>query len=43
MASYSRAWPGLVVTSEPVVIPYRLYNLELSQHAIAGLNHLEAS
>ena len=40
--SYSRAWPGLVMAGEPVVIPQRVYNPEPSPRFAAGLSPLEA-
>ena len=40
-ASYSRAWAGLVVAGEPVVIPYRVYNPVPSPHLASGLSRAE--
>ena len=39
--SYSRAWAGLVVAGEPVVIPYRVYNPVLPPHLASGLSRTE--
>lgn len=41
--SNSRAWPGLVVAGEPVVIPMRVYNPEPSPRFAAGRSPLEAA
>jgi hypothetical protein len=41
--SNSRAWPGLVVAGEPVVIPKRVYNPELPVRQATGLARLEAA
>lgn len=40
--SNSRAWPGLVMAGEPVVIPQRVYNPEPSPRFAAGLSPVEA-
>jgi hypothetical protein len=40
--SNSRSWPGLVVSGEPVVIPYRVYNPEPSPRALDRLGQVEA-
>jgi hypothetical protein len=40
-ASYSRAWAGLVVAGEPVVIPYRVYNPVPPPHLASGLSRTE--
>jgi len=40
-ASNSRAWPGVAVAGEPVVIPYRVYNPAPSPHLARGLSRTE--
>jgi hypothetical protein len=40
-ASNSRAWTGLVVAGEPVVIPYRIYNPASPPHLARGLSRTE--
>jgi hypothetical protein len=40
-ASNSRAWAGLVVAGEPVVIPYRVYNPAPPPHFASGLRRTE--
>jgi hypothetical protein len=39
--SQSHTWPDLVVTGEPVLIPWRVYNPEPSPRFVAGLSHME--
>jgi hypothetical protein len=40
-ASNSRAWAGLTVAGEPVVIPYRIYNPAPLPHFASGLSRTE--
>lgn len=40
--SQSRAWPGVVVAGDLVLIPHRIYNPEPSARDVAGLGRVEA-